>query len=215
MTTLQLAANKPLYTIAANWGGGGTGKPAIVFDGSNDYLTSLLTGRLTGADVTIFAVISFTSLTAGSGARDMRIMSNESARYDGGWYIGTSTAGVGGGGTTCIKVTLGDFDKSYTSNPAVAINTPYLVSIVTGRQLFLNGIKASQGAASGVIPEIIARAARFTLGGDGGASQMFNGALAELRVYRGKLTGAQRFIVESYLAAKYGMAAPAAQATTA
>lgn len=210
------AALKPLYKLAANWGGGATGKPAWLFDGANDYLLSLLTTRRIGSRATIFVVASFTALTNGGGARDMRILTNEVVRYDGGWYVGTSDASTGGGGNSVIKVRSGT-KQTTTAAGGPVINTPYIISEVHGRQLFLDGvIAATATAGTGSIDSLTPRSQGICLGGiPGDTNQGFSGAIAEVIVFNGLLTDAQRYAIESYLASKYGKAAPAQQATVA
>jgi len=210
------AGLRPTYATAANWGGGGTGKPAIKFDGADDCLVSLLTTRRMGGRATIFVVAAFTALTNGPGARDMRILTNETVRYDGGWYVGTSDSGPGGGGNSCVKVRA-EARQSTTAAGGPVINTPYVVTAVHGRQLFLDGVIAANATAgSGTIGAATPRSQGICLGSvPGDANQAFSGSIAEVIVFNSVLTDAQRWAVESYLAAKYAKGALPQQATVA
>lgn len=208
------AGLRPTYVTAANWASGGTTKPAIKYANDNQQLLSLLSPKLLGNKFTIYLVISFTGLTAGSGARDMRILTTENSRYDGSWYVGTSTAGVGGGGTTCVKVSITG-DNSNSSSPVVAINTVYIISIVAGRQFFVDGVRASIASASGITPELTLKPSGLSVGGCGDLAglQNFNGCVAEEIYCNVQHTDAERWAVEAGLATEYSKAAPAQQAT--
>ena len=212
----SVGANQPVYRTAANWGGGATGKPAMQFNYNSNttaFLRTPFTSRQLGVGATIFMVISFTGLTNSSGARDNRLLSMENNRYDCQWYIGTSTSGLGGGGTTCLKAT-NVFYASNTTSPVVASATPYVVSIVGGQQLFLNGVRASAVAASGLLPEITQKYLGFQIGNiNDGQGQIFPGSIAELAFYNTQLSDANRYLIEAALSSKYGLAAPAQNAT--
>jgi hypothetical protein len=210
------AGLRPTYATAANWGGGATGRPALKFDGADDFLQSVLTSRRIGSRATVFIVCAFTGLTNGPGARDMRVMSNESLRYDGGWYVGTSDSGPGGGGNSCIKV-RSDARQTTTAAGGPVINTPYVISVVHGRQLFLDGvIAATPTPGSGNIGLMTPRSQGLCIGGiTADTNQAFAGSVAEIVAFNGLLTDAQRWAVEAYLSTKYGKGAPAQQATIA
>ena len=208
-------AQRPTYAVAASWGGGTTGKPAIKFNGNQQNIISALTSAVIGRAATIFVVFSQSSLSATSGATDCRVMSNEVTRYDSGWYIGTSDAGLGGGGNPRLKV-YGNNSSSVVSATALAINAVSIASVVTERQPFLNGARATTFNNNGGIgPELVKRQQAIALGsiaaGNGG--QSLQGSIAEVLIFRGTLTDSQRQSVESYLATKYNQSAPATAAT--
>ncbi len=205
------AGKRPVYRTAANWGGGATGKPAMQFNYSNN-LTAVLqtpfTSRQLGVGFTIIALVSFTGLTNNSGARDNRLFSAENTRYDNQWYVGSSTGGLGGGGTTCAKVSNGYYGSNTTA-PVVAINTPQVLSVVGGQNLFLGGVRASVASATGVLPELTQKYNGIQIGNvDDGNGQCAPVSFGEILFYNRQLSDAERWLVEAALAAKYGLAAP-------
>lgn len=199
--TQSVAAKQPVFV--ANWLG--TGKPAVRFDGaaSNaDVLLSSLTQALLGADATIIAVCSADALTNGSGARDQRVISGETTRYDRGFALSTSDGGQGTGGNNFWTVRGGSSEINAASAAGtITINTPYSLTALIGAQLFVNGARQTEQCAG--LCQLLPRKQGFWLGGP--ASQELKGCIAEVLFFRGRLADADRQKVDAYIAAQYGI----------
>jgi hypothetical protein len=211
-----IGARQPVYKTAGNWGGGGSGKPAVRFSqvGSDwDEMNGLLTSILTGPVVTWFLVFSITTGTNGQGGRDMRIVTNELTRGDGGFCVcandGNGGANGAGGAGNWHSVRGG---VTNNSGSAIATNTIYILSIVTGKQFFVNGVR--QPTKYGGIEPLLQRDNPFNLGavfGQNTAGASVDMAVPGL-VVRGAQPDAQRQAVEALFGTKYGVSM-AVQAT--
>lgn len=216
---------RPVYRTAANVGGGATGRPAIVFDGNNSTGQRLLTGLRSsdlGPEATIFCVAGKGGTANGVGlnlnnVRDQRLLSFEMTRQDKSFSICLSDS-TGSGGNDCFAVRGGSGEVNATSAitagaDATGSGAPYILSVVTGAQLFLNGTRqAPQGAGVALIPQ---RALQMCIGNiqaNQGSAGMA-GPVWEVIVIRGRITDAQRWAIEAALATKYAQTAPAQQAT--
>lgn len=203
------STQQPVYKIAANWGGGTTGRPAVRFDGASsngDSLPTTLTSSLLSAEATIFVVFACTGLTNGSGAGTMRVISNESSRFDRGFSILTNSAVAGGGGGTSFVTIAGGSSELNSSSPdALVANTPVIVSVVCGKQLFVNG---KRYAPPGIgLAALLPRKQPFVLGNiqaNTGALGLA-GDIAFALFVRGALNDTQRQAIEAALGTKYGI----------
>lgn len=195
------------------------GRPALEFNWNGDDLTNIscnLTAAQLGGDYTVITAFMLKSLTNASGARDQRIWTTENRRYDGSLFLGTSDNNLGGGGTSLIalKGGSGDFFNTGTTFGAMTITTPYIATVVGGKQLFMNGNR--QPISGGGIPSMLNRPQGFTLGGipNFADDQSFNGYTATCLIAKTSLLGdVGRFKAEAYIATLNGMTAPVQQAT--
>jgi hypothetical protein len=224
-TATSSGTARPVYRTAPNVGGGATGRPALVFNGDNTTGQRLLTGLRSsdlGPEATVFCVAGKGGTTSGVGlnlnnVRDQRLLSFEMTRQDKSFSICLSDS-TGSGGNDCFAVRGGSGEVNATSAitagaDAVGSGAPYILSVVTGAQLFLNGTRqAPQGAGVALIPQ---RALQMCIGNiqaNQGSAGMA-GPVWEVIVIRGRITDAQRWAIEAALATKYAQTAPAQQAT--
>lgn len=179
--TQGTAAKRPTYQSAAM-----NGRPAVVFDGVDDYLKA--TNTATGGDLTIFAVATISAylitnqivlryIFGDPGRMGLRVSNNNDLAFWGG------TDGVGGGD--------------------VALNTPFVATASrasTAATAALNGDKYT-GTITNAPPDT-----PYAIGGDVAVSQFLAGSISEVIVYNRALSDAERKRVERYLGSKYGIA---------
>jgi hypothetical protein len=203
-------AQQPVFT--SSWLS--TGRPAVTFDGINDNLVSALTSAELGGIVTVFAVFSLTALTGVGGHRDQRILTGETRRYDRGFALSTGDTSLGGGGNSRVAIRGATSEiNSASAFGNLSIDTPYIVSLIVGKQFFVNG--ARQLPLYGGLPAWAPRNQGLAIGNIPNAAedQSLRGPIAELIICRGQITDPQRHAVEAALATKYGMTAPTADAS--
>jgi hypothetical protein len=202
----------PLYRTATNWGGGATGKPAIQFTtaGNLERFNTLLTSALLGPEATVFLVADKSSSLNTQSLRDGRIFTNELTAQDRGFSI-VSSDNNNGSGNDVLSVRGASNEINVSS--VITLSTPYILSVVTGAQTFLNGTRqVPNGMAIG---PLLRRYNVFTLGNIAGGvgNHMHPGRIAEIQVWRGRLSDANRQSIEAYLATKYAQTAPAVNTT--
>jgi hypothetical protein len=205
-------ASTPLYRLAANWGGGTTGKPAIQFTtaGNLERFNTTLTPALVGPEATVFVVADKSSSLNTQSLRDGRILTSELTAADRGFCVQSSDSN-NGSGNDCLAMRGSSNEINATS--VISLSTPYIFTVVTGAQVFLNGTRqAPNGMAVG---PLLRRYNMFTLGNIAGGvgNHMHPGRIAEIQVWRGRLSDASRIRIQNGLATKYAMTAPATDAT--
>lgn len=178
------------------------GKPAVVFDGSNDYLT-IDGSMVANTNYSIFAVVKRNSSNPGS--------------FN--YYMGGTQAAMNRnlqlGWRSNTTLTHGQYTNDYdmrvpsysVSMPAYLITTRHSNSL--GNDTYLNG------ALKGLNMNNVSSARLVHLSSWQGASigryidntinTRFNGYVAELIIYNRYLSETERKSVESYLATKYGL----------
>jgi hypothetical protein len=190
------AASRPVLTANAV-----NGKPAVRFDGANDFLTfQLALNGLNG--MTIFLVSSPEGAADGGskGVLNAPIFWNETASW-GTVHLSPFS--------DVIKLRFGTGQSGNLveyRRPASAANTFSLVTAMKSSQyeaLYVNGQQVL--TLSGKLQKIANTSGTGNLGRGYNNNTYFQGDIAEVIVYTGALTGADRRQVEQYLQAKYNL----------
>lgn len=182
------ANKKPVYkTNQVN------GKPAVVFDGSDDIMTGTFPAlQNLNAALSMFVVVK-TAVAANGGIANI---SDGPGVYNHGIYFGIESTkylwrqdGAGG-----AAITLSDASYHILSGVNVSASS---------RNLQIDGGgRVTESAAQwwGVNPD------RYVFGGTySGSPYMLNGAIAEIMMYNRAVTDLERSNIESYLATKYNI----------
>ena len=196
--TQSTASKKPLYKTNIF-----KSKPAIKFDGIDDFLLSVPGAEVTGStDYSVFAVFSYhgqgdwmTPVSIGAGGNPM-------VRYfqlDGSTPRNIRTECKNAGGVVVVNAVGSD----------VSIDATYIGSVVNDSSVslvqYLNGVADAEGVPCNLSAHTLTR---FTVGS---ASQPTNYAgcyLAEVVFYNRAVTGPERRRIEGYLGRKYGVVMP-------
>jgi len=197
--TQSTASKKPLYKTNIF-----QTKPAIKFDGTDDFLLSVPGAEVTDAtDYSIFAVFSFiteanwmTPIGIGAGGNPMvryfQLAGAPSPRN-----IRTECKNSGG-----VVVTV-------ATGSDVSIGATYIGSIINNSAInltqYLNGIADADGDACNLSDHTLTR---FTLGSASQPTNYANCYLAEVVFYNRALTDSERRRIEGYLGRKYGVVMP-------
>ena len=192
------ASKKPLYkTNIFN------SKPAIKFDGIDDFLLSVPGAEVTDStDYSVFAVFSYhgqadwaTPVGIGAGGNPM-------VRYfqlDGAGTRNIRTECKNSGGVVVVNATGSD----------VSIDTTYIGSVVNNSTYslvqYLNGVKDAEGDPCNLSDHSLTR---FTLGSASTPANYAGCYLAEVVFYNTALTDPERRRIEGWLGRKYGLVMP-------
>lgn len=184
--TQATAANAPTYQVDGN------GKPYLLFDGVNDYLSSA--SSVAGNTQSIVTAVAATSTTAGATLLNMDVSStdrlliralNIAAGFIGGWNNGTTTTG-----------------KSATGSP-----TPNVLTVEVDKTAPSVGLRANAVASSTVASGATPGATLGTfLGSSNGTALFFAGNFYGLVQLARAFAGTERASLETYLGAKCGVA---------
>lgn len=198
------------------------GLPAVLFDGTNDFMTSAnFPNIITGAS-TVFIVAKLPSTLAsrpifskrpsaafGSSAPNIQLSTHATAAT--GWQY-CDAAATATDGTTCnytaattSVATSGNYVVSlvYTANSATGSGT----STASGFNFFQDGVGKGYGATTGGTTPNLSVTASLFLGKDGTSSPAFyNGYLGELIIFDRALKKEERQSIEAYLGKKWGIA---------
>lgn len=195
------------------------GLPAVLFDGTNDFMTSAnFPNIITGAS-TVFAVVKLSSAAlaakpiiskrpaAGYATSAPNIQFGTTASGSTGWTY-CDTAGVATSGVTC----------NYSADATVATTGNYVVSVVytanstsvasstaAGISFFQNG--ATEGQATTTSTPNLSVTTSLFLGKDGTSDTnvFFNGYIGELIIFDRALKKEERQSIEAYLGKKWGI----------
>lgn len=172
------------------------GKPAIRFDGTNDYL-ALPNNIIADGDIpySVFTVVNSSDITGSPGILNLgNFTDNQSLifRFD---AAGTA---------------ISDWGSSSLAASSVVVSTPYIFSFTydtaAGRATYINGTSSATSAT-------IARSGvNAGMGYVGRTAAYMKGDIDEIIVYNSTLSDSQRRDVEYYLGKKWGVvvAAPSA-----
>lgn len=180
---------RPLYrTSIVN------GKPAVQFDGSNDYMEYpgiALTVQGSGAIFIVMTGLSGSGAAFGTGTPG--ITQNETIVTTGTTSVGYTQGGGGGGGSVAITA---------------AESVIYAVSMdTTSSFVRVNGNAARQTSFTiGLAPAPGPAASPVRVGTTAVGSTPMNGSICEIIVYSSVLSGANFAAVETYLKTKYNLA---------
>jgi fibronectin type 3 domain-containing protein len=177
------------------------GKPAVYFDGVDDYL-SLAAGFEDFTDgVTIFAVVrptelqsGFKLLALGNGPGKENVVFGRAGTGAGLLYFTNNTSGSYGWFSTADALAADTVSFLGMSQPGGAAN-----STVTAR-VTANGVEVGSGSV--YVPPVVTRATNF-VGRSYWQDGRFEGYLAELLVYDRELSASERSAVQTYLQEKY------------
>ena len=218
------AGSTPLYkTNIIN------GLPAVYFASPDEFMTSSTFQNIVTNASTVFmvvktsiydlptapvAIISKRASTATLSSPNIQVSFNGGAVGNAWQYCDGNGAGVDD--STCNEV---------STNDAVTIGTPYVVSIVyvagtanggstttsTGIHFFQNGVAAGTSATdevTNVNPNTTGTGELFLgrQGATGGTAAFFTGYIGELIIYDRNLKKEERQAVEAYLGKKWGVA---------
>ena len=196
--TQSTASKKPLYKTNIF-----KSKPAIKFDGVDDFLLSVPGAEVTDStDYSIFAVFSYisqadwmTPVSIGAGA-------NPVVRYfqlDGASPRNIRTECKNSGGVVVVSAAGSD----------VSVGATYIGSIINDSTLnltqYLNGVSDANGDPCNLSDHTLTR---FTLGSASPPTTYANCYLAEVVFYNRTLTDPERRRIEGYLGRKYGVVMP-------
>lgn len=211
------STQQPTYVTSANWGSGASGHAAVKFDGASsngDSLVTALSPALFGPDLTVICVVSLTSLTNGAGAGDMRILSCESVRYDRGFCLTTNSGSTGAGsGTNYFSCKGGTSEVNSSSPDLLVANTPFIGSVVTGKQHFKDGTRYIPQL--GTIAAILPRSQGLVIGNIIGNNlgQGIAASIPYMLITRGPMADFDRNRIEAALGLRYNISPVATNPT--
>jgi hypothetical protein len=135
----------------------------------------------------------------------MRLLSTELTPRDRGFAITLNSASAGGGGGTNFMCVKGGSNEVNAGTDLIAVNVPVIVSVVTGKQHFMNG--ARYVPQFGTIAAVLPRDQPFTIGAavSNGGGLALAGSIAFLMIVRGQMSDANRNAVEAALGTRYGI----------
>ena len=169
------------------------GSAAVDFTGT---LQSLQLGTTIGAqDVTIFAFILPSATQSGGGDRGAIISGG-----GGGFEYGISNFTKNGSSKqNALKTSTADLGSSSTNVSTSAFSLVDISeSLTLGGTYRLNGVDDGSVAASGAGAPFLTN-----IGSQDNGSEFFSGEIADIEVYSGTMTDAQRAAVEATLTAEY------------
>ncbi|MBS1983202.1 MAG: hypothetical protein JST16_03440 [Bdellovibrionales bacterium] len=184
------ALNKPKFKTGAV-----NGKPALVFDGINSFMTITDAASLRSTVVSVFAVIKNMSPVAYSPV----ITKTTDASWTDGWGL----ADLAGDGAT-----FGFFVNNYTTHKSAG-------SVGTGSYVYLSATYDKSNVRffkSGVAQTVSAYSTNISspmadvyIGKTNTGSVFLDAEIAEILIYDTGLSSANRGLVEGYLTTKYGL----------
>ena len=193
------ASKKPLYKTNIF-----KAKPAIKFDGTDDFLLSVPGAEVTDStDYSVFAVFSYitegdwmTPVSIGAGGNPMvryfQLAGAPSPRN-------IRTECKNAGGVVVVNAVGGD----------VSLGATYIGSVVNNSAAslvqYLNGIADGEGVPCNLSAHTLTR---FTLGSASQPTNYANCYLAEVIFYNRAVTDPERRRIEGYLGRKYGVVMP-------
>jgi hypothetical protein len=190
------ASKKPLYKTSIF-----NTRPAIKFDGVDDFLLSVPGSEVTGSTgYSVFAVFKFvaesnwiTPLAIGAGGNPMMRF----FQLDGATPRNIRAEGKNAGNTALTVATGSDVDLSAT----------YVGSLINGSTAsqYLNGVADASDDAFNLSDHSLTR---FTLGSASTPANYASCYIAEVAFYNREVTGPERRRIEGYLARKYGVTMP-------
>ena len=170
------------------------GKPAVDFDGSDDYLevdsTSAL--DLTG-NFLVLAVFQLDVVTLGNGSYANTICGKDYSRWEFAETLGKLQGRVGGIGGALESAGIVSTDRPYLA--AFQKQPTNTVSLRFGNNLLLSGTNSNTNSET----------YKFRVGGraSGGSTLFLNGKLSELLVYSSDVANASRAALAAYLTEKW------------
>jgi hypothetical protein len=178
------------------------GKPVMRFTAANTD-RMLATGITSANRASVWVVARYSSLPSPNpgvlqGAAPGNAYSATPALKNMGMWVSSSTTQVWGRG-----IQANGTSRNVTMATALAANTPYVLNTVyrqTGISQYVNHGPAGAIASDGTLRSWTDMA----IGAQAG-TEVWNGDIAEVIVFNVDVNEAQRLIVTSYLAAKYGM----------
>lgn len=178
---------------------GTNGKPAINFDGDDGFTATDIISGNTGR--TIFALLNPNTADGSSTSNYMALNSGSSG--SGGQDFDLSTE---------IEVRLNGGAPNWNTPANTGVYNLITTSLATGDvaneiDTYLDGalLTIASSFAGSETQSISTGTDGTFVGGVGATNGTFIGSIAEIIVYDQELNGAQRIIVENYLAAKYGL----------
>jgi len=215
----QTSTARPLYKLNII-----NGLPAVLFDGTNDFMTSVNFPNISTSS-TVFMVVKLPSVLAAKPIFSKRSSAGYASSRTNIQVSTTATAGAAwqycddiDGATSQSSATACNYAS--TNTPDVAVNSPYVVSIVyssnsadgsgttaaTGINFFQNGVGSGSAATTSNTPNTSVTASLF-LGKDGTTSPaFFNSYISELIIFDRALKKEERQSIEAYLGKKWGIA---------
>jgi hypothetical protein len=189
--------NRPNYIAGAL-----NGKPVMRFTAANTD-RMLATGISTANRASVWVVARYSSLPSPNpgvlqGAAPGDAYSATPALKNMGMWVSSATTQVWGRG-----IQADGTSRNVTMATALAVNTPYVMNTVyrqTAISQYVNHGPAGSVASDGTLRSWTDMA----IGAQAG-TEVWNGDIAEVIVFNVDVNEAQRLIVTSYLAAKYGM----------
>lgn len=172
------------------------GRPAIVFDGTDDVLNGLTTLLTGDVDFTLFGVAKKTGSGHASGVAYFQIGTDK--------HFGVSL-GAAGGGTDKAGILNGGIawtaEPSTLANGTVVRQTLYRAAAGTTYYERNNGVTLSSGTAPGATPYGVFHLGRQASGGSG----YQNVSVGEIVFYKRLLNYTERAYVNTYLDKKWAV----------
>lgn len=195
-----IAANQPTYnTTDLN------GKPALVFDGSNDHLIRSASLFTNASNITIFAVAKVT--TANQYSTVFSQYSTGNLGVNAGWQLANNSGALRM--QTDIYLPHGMYGSTTISTGAYKCftyrNAPWS-SVPSTSEFWINGVKETSTQYGSPFSVNLASGDLY-IGGFGSSlvTGFLNGAIGELIVCTASLSDADRASAETYLISKYGL----------
>jgi hypothetical protein len=197
--TQATAGNKPVYTTNQV-----NGLPAVIFDGSNDFLSLNASIFTNTSNITFFAVAKITTASQ---------YATLFSQYLSGALSGAAFQVCNNSGALKMQTDI-SLPKGMYGSTTIPLSTykcfTYRVApwstVATNTELWLNGIAETETSYGGAGTPVLA-AGNVYVGafGGGGPTVTLNGGIAEIVIYNANLSDLDRSRVESYLIAKYAL----------
>jgi len=177
------------------------GKPALKFDGANDYMTNAYkpSGQLTA-----FIVRRYQAF----GAKQSLFNCHKTSAPDGGFYLGAGGASSPYNRQAILTALGGTWPSGVNSQDVGMLSTNWVVDTLlisaTNTALWTSAALKTNDGAHGAI----AAGKPLVVGANSDAlgAYPFNGEVSEILVYEGALSNLGLIQVESYISQKYGVA---------
>lgn len=181
-------------TFLASWA---NSTPAVAFSGNGQALTLAgLTAATVGQNASIVIIGDCTSLTNSGSQTNQQLLTNQRYVAQPLW---DDQSGLS------VNTASGNFNAisagGLTSSSTITLSAKTILSIDLPGYLYVNGTKGSKRISS-----LASTQTAFVLGSNtNGVTLAYTGRVAEVIVTPQQLTQSQRWAVEAYAAAKYGI----------
>lgn len=194
--TQASAGNRPTFQLNVV-----RGRPAVRFDGANDFLSGVDLSSLTAAEM--FIVLKSANDPPGGPAQ-------------GGFWTFGSQDGAGSGASRSthpysdgnIYDSFGTTSRKSTGNPTPSLAAWHLYNVISVAGEWTSNINGTQHYTTGSNTVGFRTNTAIGVSGESGLANLgsfFDGDVAEIALYPAKLSAGQRTIINNYVALRYGI----------